>query len=464
MSKKEYDFTDLILLIGTNPLPNYVVAKYFHITNKSLKRVWLIYSEKTNFYEGTVQYAENLKQVMKNEFRNKEVIYMLKNLSDISQANIIEKQVVDNLLKSNLSGIEKVHLNYTGGTKAMSVHAYRAFEREFGGNFSASYLDARDYNIKFDKNPDINTGDLRKLIQLEVSDLFSLHNSEIIPEDNNREGDYLKSIEDSSRSENILRFIAKLADQNKLLDLRNWFTAANMDKSDNNDSEQAGSLFDKPKSTDVKDTKKIIDNRLSNFTHKDNPELFSLLSLFPDNDKFCDKDGKWLYDNFGITGKANNSKYLKEFLNGKWLEAYVAWVLKQQTGEEKNIITNVNLGTKNKDTNSGSKKFEIDVLVKNGYQICGISCGTAVKYEKGKEKLSNTLKSKGFEVILRSSQIGGEEARSVLVTLLNPKLAKNLENDLKAATGAGQDKFIVLGRDDLPAKNMLKKLQEHIYE
>ncbi|MGB4019393.1 MAG: hypothetical protein WBK78_07835, partial [Syntrophomonadaceae bacterium] len=109
--------------------------------------------------------------------------------------------------------------------------------------------------------------------------------------------------------------------------------------------------------------------------------------------------------------------------------------------------------------------FEIDVLAINGYQICGISCGTPIKYDKeGKERLSNSLKNKGFEIILRSSQIGGEEARSALVTLLERRIAANLENDLRAATGAGQDKFILLGRDDLPEEKMWKKLEKHIYQ
>ena len=29
MYMSNFDFTDLILLVGTNPLPNYVVGKYF---------------------------------------------------------------------------------------------------------------------------------------------------------------------------------------------------------------------------------------------------------------------------------------------------------------------------------------------------------------------------------------------------------------------------------------------------
>jgi hypothetical protein len=154
---------------------------------------------------------------------------------------------------------------------------------------------------------------------------------------------------------------------------------------------------------------------------------------------------------------------LRKFNEGGWLESYVAWVLRKHIRNHEDISSNIELKTKN---NMGSKRFEVDVLVKNGYQICGISCGTAIKYENGQEKLklSNSLKNKGFEIILRSSQIGGEEARSALVTLLERRIAANLENDLRAATGAGQDKFILLGRDDLPEEKMWKKLEKHIYQ
>lgn len=38
-------FEHLILLIGTNPLPNFVVAEYFLRENSNLKNLYLIYSE-----------------------------------------------------------------------------------------------------------------------------------------------------------------------------------------------------------------------------------------------------------------------------------------------------------------------------------------------------------------------------------------------------------------------------------
>ena len=38
-------FNHLILLIGTNPLPNFVVADYFLRHNPNIETVWLLHSE-----------------------------------------------------------------------------------------------------------------------------------------------------------------------------------------------------------------------------------------------------------------------------------------------------------------------------------------------------------------------------------------------------------------------------------
>ncbi|MGB4303330.1 MAG: hypothetical protein ACOX69_08395 [Coriobacteriales bacterium] len=434
MSKQ--DFTDLVLLIGTNPLPNYVVAKFFHLTNKNLQRIWLIHSEETKFSQGTGRYAENIENVLRNEFKKSNIQYLKEALPDVSQASEIASEV-KKLFSGKEAQIRSLHLNYTGGTKAMSVHVYQALNNMFKDRFSASYLDARDYHLKFDENPDLVTGDLRNLIQLENSDLFKLHSNS---NDLNPKKTYLDIIQDKSKSEAIMHYLAELANKGKVLDLRNWFNTA----------EQKG-LFKEGK----KDGNRI-EGALGGYSLSNNPELFAYLGAFPDNDRFVDKEGNWIYNNFDSNV---NSKKLKNFNQGGWLESYVVWVLKKHIkNSDKNIISNIEFKT-----NEGAK-FEIDVLVKNGYQICGISCGTTLKYEDGQEKLSNSIKNKGFEIILRSFQIGGEEARSALVTLVEPRIAANLENDLIASTGAGRNKFIVLGRNDLPEEKLWKKLEKHIYQ
>lgn len=471
-----YSFTDLILLVGTNPLPNFVVAKYF-IDEADLERIWLFYSEGSRFYEGTGQYADDIEAVLAKEFMRKSPEIVKVPLSNISQANVILDQVKKHLKKRE-SDIKKIHLNYTGGTKAMAVHTYRILENElktqWSDNFTASYLDARDFSIKFDHNPEKVTGDLRKLIQLEMDDLFALHNNKQVESTGK---DYFKDGKlEQQEQEIIMQSIADMAARDRLLDFRSWVSSANQDNSkrDGAPDKEMG-LFNKPKQPeDLKssqEVKEIVDNRLSDFTPDKNPELFKCLAVFPERDRFADKDGKWTYDNFGISNKSKNSTQLMTFLTGKWLETYVAWVLRKKIKENKiqrsSVISNYELRTKK---GKGSHKYEVDVLVTNGYQICGISCGTALEYDKGKngkkdkQKTPAAIKTKGFEVILRSSQMGGDEARAALITLLNAQNAANLENDLKASLGANGSRLLVLGIDDLPVEKMWKKLGEHIYD
>ena len=40
------DFTDLVFLIGTNPLPNYVIARHFLKTNKKIKNIWMLHTNR----------------------------------------------------------------------------------------------------------------------------------------------------------------------------------------------------------------------------------------------------------------------------------------------------------------------------------------------------------------------------------------------------------------------------------
>lgn len=436
---KLYDFTDLVLLIGTNPLPNYVVAKYFSGI-KELKRIWLLYSEASRFHEGTRQYADGIEKVLDQELISKSWSIFKLPLSNISQAHTINKEVEEHLMGKKVD-IKEIHLNYTGGTKAMAVHTYRTLERitsQWEKKFSASYLDARDFSIKFDNYPEKWTGDLRRLIRLEWERLFALHGNTV----KNSVRTYFYRIK-PDRQDGIMQALAELAGQGKLRDFKNWVNSA----------DEAPKLLDKPSNkTNNKEVKETIDERLTGFNPKDKPELFKYLSAFPERDRFANEDGSWLYENFGICGKSTNTNGLKDFLTGKWLEAYVVWVLNKKIAEEKlersTVITNYELTGI-----ARSKEYEIDVLVANGYQLCGISCTTSSK-----------IKHKGFEVILRSSQMGGDEARAVLVTLLDAKEAMDLENNLKASLGAGGSRFVVLGIDDLGVERMWEKLKKHIYD
>lgn len=440
------NFSNLVLLVGTNPLPNYVVAKYFCSNNKNLRRIWLLYSEKTAFEEGTKQYAEDIEAVLK---KIKPDIHIEKSpLSDVSKDCDITKDVKDQLLQG-IDRNSKVHLNYTGGTKSMAVHVYRFLEENLNNRFSASYLDARNYCIVFDNRIEKDTDDLRGNIKISWDDLFQLHNCKRTLGET-KYLDCLKQVE----KENLLQRMINMAEKGKLLEIKKFYQECNNIR-----------LFSKPKENEAIDMsclKKLIDKKLASFNPKNNPELFEFLAAFPEEDRIVDENGNWLYDNFPYSGKnrSKNTNKLNGFLSGKWLEAYVYWVIKTKKPELDPII---NLSARTLKINT-PKTFEIDILVKNGYQICGISCGTAMG--KGCE---SQLKQKGFEVILRSRQLGGDEALAILVTILQEKdpgdkeEIRKLKQDLKDSTRANPRKFIVLCAEDLHPNKLYEKINEHFY-
>lgn len=424
MSKK-HDFTDLVLLVGTNPLPNYVVGKYFSLHNQNLNRIWLIYSEKTEFNKGgTKQYADDIEAVLKKEIA-RDINIKKEPISEISRSSDISNETREILSPGKCEEIEKLHLNYTGGTKAMSVHVYRELEKLWGQRFSASYLDARDFSIKFDDYMEYDIEDLRKTIEISWEGLFQLHNTKMTKK-GERYLDYLRPEE----IENVLSKLFILVEKGKVAELKEWVKESNKLK---------------PNITD-KSTHDIINETMARFNINNNRVIFEFLKSLPEDDQ-----------NFYVSGKRKEK--FSEFLNGKWLEIYVCQLIKKMKPESAPLL-NYNLIPITDSQNSKNKKdFEMDVIMKNGYQICGISCGTAIG--KGKE---GELKNKGFEVILRSRQLGGDEARAILVTLLNKNDIDRFERDLKGSAGSGRDNFTVLGIDDLPPEKMWSKIEKHVFK
>ena len=123
-------FNNLILLIGTNPLPNFVVADYYlhNNHNPELQKIWLVHSEKKEFQDGTLVYAENLKKAIEKRInesclKHKQISISFVPLSNVSNAKQISRDINEYLINNLVEG-SSVHLNYTGGTKVMGTHIY----------------------------------------------------------------------------------------------------------------------------------------------------------------------------------------------------------------------------------------------------------------------------------------------------------------------------------------------------
>jgi hypothetical protein len=101
--------------------------------------------------------------------------------------------------------------------------------------------------------------------------------------------------------------------------------------------------------------------------------------------------------------------------------------------------------------------FELDIIILNGYHLTGISC--TVSSDK------QSCKSRGFEIILRTRQIGGDEARAILITRSNRNQTKILQNELAYETGGNLQNILVLGIDDLRQEEIyLRKIEKFVFD
>jgi len=434
--------SSLVLLIGTNPLPNYVVAEYLlsKQIDDPINEIWLVHSEKRGEQAGTKKTADRLKEVVSERYSGN-ISFNYCSLSAIGDAKAIEGDVKEKLLKYAEDG--NVHLNYTGGTKAMSVHVYRTIEKSDKFKKKVfSYLDAREFCLKDDEEEIVSDDDLREEVFISLQDLAKLHGYE-----KKREGKscyWLDTLEE----------FKKLIDQSQLSEFLEWkngvirklyYEKGNFIESSNKIRER------------LNKEKNLFNNHLFKDT------VLPLLQAFPKEHSILDETGEFLW----IPDENTSKKYqdrvkpaVTEFLDGKWLENYVLMILKGKIAEEfsgKDIPIESNWELRK----PGGKEFELDVIVMNGYQVCGISCTT--------DRKEDLCKLKGFEVWHRVNQIGGEEARAVLATCLTHNHIERgdqveiLEEDLRYETGSEGKKFIVLGIEDLKEEMLWKKIKKHIW-
>jgi len=147
-------------------------------------------------------------------------------------------------------------------------------------------------------------------------------------------------------------------------------------------------------------------------------------------------------------------------LDGYWLEDYIWTVISNKKNFEdlsflKNVkaIKHYNVNDEHNNKNKMKNEFELDFVVVFGYQLFVISVTS--DYHK------SLVKSKGFEVIERALQIGGEESKTILISRLNREKKEELEKELQIETGSGFH-FIVLGEEDLKEETLVNKIKKFI--
>ncbi|MEI7813055.1 MAG: hypothetical protein WCJ01_11640 [Ignavibacteria bacterium] len=402
--KKE--ITDLVLLIGTSPLPNYVVAKYFIDNYPGLKKIWLLHSDKTSSNSSTEVYAENIVKILKKntKFTN-DALFKIIALRNIENFKRLKTELRDKIkIADNADSV--YHINITGGTKLMVLQCYDYFKENENIEKEFSYLSARTFDLVNDQD-DIMQKDLRKKVTVSLDDLIALSDFRRC----NKPADY-----DFSSANAIFDKLLENGKLNNFYNSENGWDRKNF--RNKKDEWFQLSEFEKPESP-INRTKP--------------GDFLNIVSAMPEELRIYDKNG-----DFNKSG----AKYLKDslgYLDGKWLEEVV---YNKISNAFKQLQVEKNWEINKKEWNSNNS-FEIDIILINGYQMVGISCTTIG--DKGGKAL---IKSKGFEILQRTRQIGGDEAKSVLVTKTSTAIKQVIEEELQIETG-GSNNIIVIGADEL---------------
>jgi Domain of unknown function (DUF1887) len=416
---------NLILLIGENPLPNYVAAKL--LVDKGT-----VHLAHTN---GTQRQARQLRQVLEKEQINCQDLPLG---SSESNASAIRDGIQKRIRQLNDSTIG---LHYTGGTKAMAIHAYQVL-KEHDSTACFSYLDPRHLELCIDQR----SGDLKRykitsdMLQVNISSLMELHGWET----------------QSAPTNSPLSLCAAIAfmrfhqDKCAADEWRKWcdFNLKNQgswkEKRILKEMNISGDKFLKSPNDSRETT-----SANNTFDISQHEKIIDALRLLGIENGLCIQEIK-------VFGGFQKPEHVWKWLDGVWLEHYVLDQVQQIAHEQKIFDSATSFNIRNP-TQTDSSKFEVDVLFTRGYQLFAVSCTTSDN--------RGLCKSKLFEAYIRAQQLGGAEARVALVCCADPVDTAALKTQIvNIFTPIGLEpddyRIEVFGREDLP--NLSAKISQWI--
>ncbi len=450
MSTSELDkhkVDHLFLLVGENPLPNYIAAR---MLLKEGGTVYLVHST------DTAGKADCLKRRLKSV--NVERISLGKSEADSHFIWDKIKNEVEKIAEKNPD--HNFGLNYTGGTKAMSVHSYRGlFDASGVDNPVFSYLDARSLKMLIDKDT------IPKLVPVKLSlqEIFDLHDlrwesdkkpvtEPILPE---LAIEFAKLHTDPSLviawrwwCDNVLKPATKILKkkQNKPHEWE-WKKDNQIDKvilkpdiavqklnevlqDSLKQPEDGKSLLETFQQENFKIVKEIVDFYNALWLPKYTPQIEKVTQLLVQGGYLGESEVELSLKQIAEISKQSDVKekpYLEKskdacrWLDGLWLEHYTLHQVQEISKSHPGWINDSGMSFEVKDAN---KKFEFDVAFVKDYQLFALSCTT--------DASKGLCKSKLFEAYIRARQLGGEQARVALVCCYDKP--KDLADEMKVDT------------------------------
>lgn len=403
----------LVLLVGENPIPNAVAATCLVASGGQI----------TLLHTGaTEEIANSLQRWIDNNLKNVRVNY--RKVDESEPASIYE--VTQSLLDNSPAGV--VGLNYTGGTKSMAVHAYRAFDDWAAANHATavfSYLDARNLEVVINLSESGNVVSTERVkigreIIIPLDQMMALRGWGL------RQPPVMEPILPHTAAA-LMELALDAGTWKKWIETRKAFWVAFRDK-------DKGWFLPEDKLSDI--------------------SMFEKSDTFPENlrqalikdrlDPACTihQAAEIAY---GIHLPWHNTPHqdVLKYFEGGWLESYC--LIQLQPLIEQRVLDSAVCNVVVDDP-----QFEIDVVAISGYRLFLLSCTTIDKPDK---KDKSELKQKLFEAYVRSRQLGGDEARVILVTLSNypDEIEREMSQFMGGGELVGQRRVKVFGRQHLKA-------------
>lgn len=403
-SLKDFQVKHLFLLVGENPLPNYVAA--CKLLEKGGK-AYLVYTKQTQPQKNALVRGLNDVGI------KSEPVDLVDFKADAPEIYTrVDKKAKD------LDG--RVGLNYTGGTNVMAVHAYRALLDCKKPEIFCSYLDSRTLRMYVDR-PGIKPFWERVELEVSLKQIFDLHDFKCQEKQ--------VPLPKPKLQDAAAEFVRLYQDEKIAKTWRDWCK---------NELRKA-----KAPETDYWLYEENLAKLKLNLTGV-HPEIINVLRAHLNASKNQLDIQKSQTENF------NNLKQLFDWLNGIWLEHYVLQQIQSIPAKLNIYDSQMSFHIKNFNDNKPwrtADKFEFDVAFTRSYQLFALSCTTSSSLKNCKLKL--------FEAYTRARQLGGDEARVALVCCCDDnfeKYSKSVAEYLKSQLEGTltNHKIAVFSRKDLP--------------
>ncbi len=358
----------LFLLVGENPLPN-AIAILMLLAAKGI--AYFIHTDRTR------PQAQRLTEVLEmlGQSQTAQTI-------DLGPAHA-EPQNIRNQIQAKAQSLTgSIGLNYTGGTKVMAVHSYRALET-LHPNAQFSYLDPNTQTLIIDNDQDLRH--THKIIgQLSFEQLFGLHG---LTWENDR-APQTQPIHPQA----AIALASHCSNLTLANNWRNWcynVLRENCTASTSDywlSEERLSQLPNLPLQTLQSPLRQVLQQKL-----RAQGQQLSLTAA----------------KNSGFTSLTQ----VCEWLGGLWLEAAVLHHIQQIQTPNNIHAAAMSFHIRKPDWQqtdpNKTEKFEFDVAFIRNYQLFALSCTTSRDRKLCKQKL--------IEASTRAKQLGGIEARIALV-------------------------------------------------